>query len=76
MGGSTGTLILAAVIAVAFFFASPGVIWTFPQNNLVKGISSPTPQQANKVNVMIHAAVFGVIMAFGLPIIQGTVGKL
>jgi hypothetical protein len=76
MAGSTGTLILAAVIAVAFFFASPGVIWTFPQNNLVKDKPSATSQKANKVNVMIHAAVFGVVMAFGLPIIQGTVGKL
>jgi hypothetical protein len=77
MGNSTGTFILAAVIAVLFFLASPGVIWAFPDNNIVRDITPPeTMQQANRVNVMVHAAAFGLGMAFLFPILQATIAKI
>ena len=76
MAGSTGLLISAAVIAVLFFLASPGVIWNFPQKNIVKDAPSTIKQQANRTNVMIAALIFGIGMAVAYPFIQKTLEKM
>ena len=72
MGSSYGTLAIAAAIAILFFFASPGIIWTWSilgEKNLVAD-NSNTSFKANKTVVACHAILFGVAMAFGYPIIQ------
>lgn len=76
MPSSVGTLFVAAFIGFFFFLASPGVLYAFPEKNIVKGQNAAKMQQANKVNVMFHAVAFGVAMAFALPILQATIGKL
>lgn len=63
MPKANSTLIMAAILAALFFFATPGVIWTFPEKNLVAG-SSVENDKMNKLNAAIHAIAFGVILSF------------
>jgi hypothetical protein len=76
MAGSTGILISAAIIAVLFYMASPGIIWNFPDKNIVKDAPSTITQKANRVNVMIVAVMFGVAMAVAFPLIQKSLDKM
>jgi hypothetical protein len=75
MPRSNSTLLMAIIIAVAFFFATPGVIWTFPEKNLVKGSTSETDEM-NKMNAAIHAAIFGVALAFAYGPISAIVNQI
>jgi hypothetical protein len=75
MPRSNGTLIMAVIIAVAFFFATPGVIWTFPQENLVKD-STRKNDKMNKMNAAVHAAIFGVLLAFAYGPISAIAGAI
>jgi len=69
------TMIMAAFIAFCFFMATPGVIWTFPEKNLVAG-STRVNDKINKTDVMAHAALFGFAMAVGFPLVQKIIGGL
>ena len=64
-------IILAAIIAVAYFLSAPGVVIAFPESNVM---SKSNPNELNKVNLAVHAAVFGLALAFSLPIISGIIG--
>ena len=64
-------IILAAIIAVAYFLSAPGVVFTFPESNVM---SKSNPGELNKVNLAVHAAVFGLALAFALPVISGIIG--
>ena len=66
-------IVLAAIIAVLYFFSAPGVLLAFPEANAV---SKQDPTKINKVDLAIHAAIFGLVLAFGLPLIQGISDKL
>jgi len=67
MGGANQQLILAIVIALLFFFASPGVIFTFPESNIT---STSDPKRPNQVNLMFAAVCYGIVLSFALPFIQ------
>jgi len=73
MSKSNATLVMAVLIAIAFFLSSPGVIWSFPESNVSK-IGDIT--KANKTDVAVHAALFGIAVAFAYPYVNGIVSAI
>jgi hypothetical protein len=89
MAGSYGTLIMIAVIAALFYFASPGIMFNYSidgDNQLVDDSNRPRiatgaqpPKygtKANKIQVATHAIAFGIAMTFAFPIIKETLGRM
>ena len=66
-------ILMAAIIAVLFFIATPGVMWTFPEPNLTD-INDPT--KINKMNAVFAAALFGIVLTFIYPNCSGNFNKI
>ena len=66
----TKMAMMVAIIALMFFLLSPGVIWNFPEDKTCSADGT-----VNKINVVTHGVLFGIILVISYNFISDFVYK-